>query len=464
MSKVRSSQPVSVNPLPPTAPVRAPLVGIVAGIALVGGLAAWTFQRIGEAKTMQSGVELKRNADTEKAAALAREPAKVEVVRGVVARWQPHVDLEGSLQAQHEAMLGFKVGGRLSRVTVEVGDQVRAGALLGQLDQLEAVAQSRAAEAQIRAAEATLSLAEDGERRTLPLVKSGSFAEASGVQATSQRQLALAQLDSARAQHALAVAGVSNHALAAPFAGTITQAPTGVGAVVAPGQPLFGLVDTSKLKLSTTVTEDEANLLEVGANVHVATRGAEAIGRVSAILSTLDPRTRRVPVVAEFDNDGKGSPQLRAGSFVRAWVQAHESIDVLRLPHGVLRPGSRDEVVRVDPATSQLEIRRIAFAVDKDGSLLARSGISVDDQLVLNPVPEASSGDLVRIEAPTDELSAPGDAASAPAPTKPAAASPTKTAAMSTKPAQATTLKAPQVESNPRAKAPVAKSNPAGTP
>lgn len=374
---------------------RAPLFGILVGVALAGGLGFWTFQRIGEAKTLQTEVETRRNADSERAAAVAREPAKVSVLRGTPDIWQPRVELDGTLQGQHEASLGFKVGGRLARVNVEVGDRVKAGALLGQLDVLEAAAQATAAEAQVRAAEASLALAQDGERRTLPLVQSGSFAEATGVRATQERQLAVAQLDSARAQLALARAGMSSHTLSAPFSGTITQAPTGVGAVVSAGQQLFGLVDTSTLKLATTVSEAEANLLAKGMEIRVSTEGGELAGRVTAILATLDPRTRRVPVVAEFDNDGA---RLRAGAFVRAWVSSKDSVPVLRLPHGVLRPGSQDEVLIVSPSSSRLELRRIIFAVAPDGALLVRRGIGPEDDVVLDPMPEAKAGELVGAE------------------------------------------------------------------
>ncbi len=382
---------------PPRA--RAPLAGIVLGIALTGGLGLWTFQRIGEAKTVSSDVEARRAADSERASRAASEPPKVRVVRGTKESWQPRVELDGTLQAQHEAALGFKVGGRLDRVEVKVGDRVRAGTLLARLDLAEARAQATAAEAQVRAAEASLALAEDGERRTLPLVENGSFTEATGVQATGQRQLAVAQLEAARAQAELARAGVASHSLNAPFPGTITLAPTGVGAVVTPGQALFGLVDTSTLKLSTTVSEDDANLLVQGAPIQVQTEVGELPGRVTAILSSLDPRTRRVPVVAELDNARvrASGPVLRAGAFVRASVLAKDTIPVLRVPHGVLRPGSRDEVLCVNPATLRLDSRRIAYAIAPDGSLLVRRGVSAEDAIVMDPIAEAKAGDAVQI-------------------------------------------------------------------
>ncbi len=439
-------------PVKPSAPPRhrAPLTGIIAGVLLASGLGLWTFQRIGEAKTVQSDVELRRTADSERSAALAREPQRVQVARGTPERWVPQVDLDGTLEAQHQAPLAFKVGGRLSRVNVKVGDRVRAGAVLGQLDVLEATAQANATEAQVRAAEASLAIAEDAERRTLPLVQNGSFAAANGVQATSQRELARAQLDAARAQLALARAGVESHTLGAPFSGTITRAPTGIGAVVTPGQTLFELVDTSTLKLSTTVSEDDANLLVEGAEVEIATETGGVRGRITAILSTLDARTRRVPVVAEFGNQQKPrlsqkgtaledaasreaarddamkngtASALRAGAFVRARVAADREIPVLRVPHAVLRPGSGDEVLALPPGSDRLELRRIVHSIAPDGTLLVRRGIDARDELVLDPIAEAKAGDVVRVERPVaPEASAP--AAQAPAPSAPKAGTP----------------------------------------
>jgi RND family efflux transporter MFP subunit len=423
----RASAPVKLTaPVQLSAPPRprAPLTGVVAGLALLGGLGFWTYQRIGEAKTVRGSVEARRAADSERAAALAREPQRVHVVSGSPERWLPRVDLDGTLEARHSAELGFKVGGRLARVNVEIGAVVRTGTLLGQLDGAEAAAQARGIEAQVRAAEASLELAEDAERRTLPLVQNGSVAASSGVQVSSQQRLAKAQLDAARAQLALARAGVENHALAAPFSGTITRAPSGVGAVVSPGQVLFGLVDTSTLKLATTVSEADADLLADDAEIEIGTEHGPVRGHVTAILSTLDARTRRVPVVAEFDNaKKKGSASLRAGAFVRASVAAQHEIAVLRLPHGVLRPGSQDEVLKVAADSSRLEPRRIVYSIAGDGTLLVRRGIQPGDELVLDPIAEAKAGDLVRVDREVPAVAAAGPAEAAPAKGEASAAS-----------------------------------------
>ncbi|MEO8181958.1 MAG: efflux RND transporter periplasmic adaptor subunit [Deltaproteobacteria bacterium] len=416
MTSVAPSGPGSPVAAPPPSlrSPRPPLIGVIAGVVFAAGLGLWTMRRIGEAKTGQADVAARRSAERERTASLAGQPLQVSVVRGSADRWQPRVELDGSLEAVHEAQLGFKVGGRLARVTVKVGDRVAAGALLAVLDDSEAVAQVAAAEAQARAAESSLTLAQDAERRMLPLVKNGSVPEANGVQASEQRQLAAAQLDAARAQHALARASLGNHTLKAPFSGTITQAPTGIGAVVGPGQALLALVDTTALKLATTVSEEDANLLERGAEVHLNAGAAEVKGRVSAVLATLDARTRRVPVVVDFDNRSAAGPTLRAGAFVRGWVMARQPISVLRVPHAVQRIDSRDEVWVVN-AASRLEPRRIAFAIAPDGDLLVRSGLTSSDPIVLAPIPELETGDVVQAAAPPAPR-APSDTATPPTP------------------------------------------------
>jgi RND family efflux transporter MFP subunit len=374
--------------------VKAPLAGIVAGLLMVGGLVAWTSTRVATATKAQAAMADRRAAEAEKNAAVAKQPEKVSVVTGSAAKWLPTVELDGTLAAEQSASVGFKVGGKIGSLKVKVGDQVRAGALLATLDATEAGAQSAAAAAQVRAAEAQLALAQDSERRTQALVQSGSFAEASGVQSTQQRALALAQLDTAKAQASLARVSLGNHTLVAPFAGTVTKVPDGIGEVVGPGTPLFEVVNTKVLKLATTVSEHDANLLSPGAPVELSLENGKATGRISAVLGTIDQKTRRVPVEASFDNPGF----LRAGAFVQAHVDAKQEIDVLKLPHEVLRPGSQDEVMVVGEG-GRLDTRRVVFAVDKDGTLLIRRGISASDKLVSKPKPEAKAGDVVTIEA-----------------------------------------------------------------
>jgi RND family efflux transporter MFP subunit len=382
-------------PLVAGAPPRAPLAGILVLGALVAGFVGWTGVRISAAKQAQAAVSSKRTVAAQKAVAEAAAPAHVRTVRGENQTWQPLVEFEGSLMAAQSAALGFKVNGRISAVGVKLGQVVKAGALLGRLDGSEAAAQVRSADAQLRAAQAQLALAEDGARRTSSMVSSGALSESAGVQSASQHSLALAQLDAAKAGLALSQVNLQNQALVAPFSGTVTRVPDGVGAVVSPSMVLFELMDLSALKLKGSVSENDANLIRVGAPVEISTERGTALGVVSTVLGAVDPSTRRVPLEALFDNKKEGTV-LRSGAFVRARIEGGAAIPVLRLPHEALRPGSQDEVLVVQGEA--LTVKRIRYALGKDGSLLVRHGLEASDRVVLSPRPESKTGDRVVVD------------------------------------------------------------------
>jgi len=374
---------------------RAPLAGVVVLGVLVAGFVGWTGVRIHAAKLAQAAVSNTRAVAAQKAVQDAAAPEHVRTVRGESQSWQPLVEFEGSLTAAQSAALGFKVNGRISTVGVKLGQVVKAGTLLGRLDGNEAAAQVRSADAQLRAAQAQLALAEDNARRTSSMVSSGALSESMGVQSASQHALASAQLDAAKAGLALSQVNLQNQALVAPFSGTVTRVPDGVGAVVSPNMVLFELMDLSALKLKGSVGESDANLIRVGAPVEISTERGSATGVVSAVLGAVDPNTRRVPLEALFDNK-HDSTALRSGAFVRARLQGGTPLPVLRLPHEALRPGSQDEVLVVDGEV--LTVKRVNYALGKDGSLLVRHGLSAADNVVLSPRPEAKTGDRVVVE------------------------------------------------------------------
>ncbi len=386
--------PQAVTPAADPSRRKAPLAGVIGGIALSLALAGWISVRVVGAKARQQQIAQQRNADDARSAALAKAPPKVRIVMPVAQTWEPVVELDGTLAAGQSAELGFKIGGKLSQVGVKLGDNVKAGALLGVLDSSETGAQLRAAQAQVRAAEAQLALADDAERRTASMVSSGSLAEAAGVQTTQSKALAQAQADSARAQVALTQVMLGNHRLVAPFAGSITRAPEGIGTVVAPGVALFEVVDLSTLKLKGTLSEGDAALVHAGSKVEISSEQGTFTGTVTTVLGAVDSATRRVRVEASVDN--KKEPKLRAGTFVHGTIRAGNPISVLRLPHDVLGSGGQDEVWVVEG--DRLASRRVTYTLDKDGSLLVRFGLGANEHVVLAPKPEFERAQQVTVE------------------------------------------------------------------
>jgi RND family efflux transporter MFP subunit len=356
------------------------------------------------------GVRVKETMADRKAQATAlaeqvkAAPARAgaAVVHGKARQWRPSIPVTGTLSPVQDAEIGFKMGGRLVSVKVKVGDRVRAGQQLAALDVSEASAQAAATAAGVRAAQVGYDMAKDSEKRTLALFQQNAVSDAENLAAQNRAALALAQLEQARAQAQLASVGVGNGSLAAPFSGLVTRTPNGVGKIVGPGETLFHVEDTSVLKLTATLSEADARLVEVGALVSLSetSAGAEGAapakgtttdltGKVTAVLSSLDANTRRVPVHAEIPNNG--ATPLLAGAFVRATITSSKEVPVLELPPTALRPGSQDEVVVV--AGGKAHLRRVVFTPGEGGTLLVRSGLDAADAVLQTPSSEVREGD-----------------------------------------------------------------------
>ena len=97
-------------------------------------------------------------------------PRPVLVVHPLAATGRAGVAYAGEVRAREESQLGFRVGGKLVRRLVDVGDRVRAGQLLAELDPGDLQLQAQASQAQLAAAQAELaraaSCASSAERLT----------------------------------------------------------------------------------------------------------------------------------------------------------------------------------------------------------------------------------------------------------------------------------------------------------
>jgi RND family efflux transporter MFP subunit len=376
----------------------AKLLAVALGIGLFAFIGVRVRETLADRKTLAATLaESVKNG---------QKRADVAVVHATPKAWRPMIPVTGSLAAVQDADIGFKTGGRLVAVRAKVGDRVRAGQLLASLDVAEAQAQAAATAAAVRAAEVGYDMARDAEKRTQALFDTRSVSDAEALAAKNRSALALAQLEGARAQAQLAATGVANGTLTAPFAGLVTRAPSGVGKIVGPGEAMFHLEDTSVLKLSATLSEVDARLVEVGDEVHVegeegetdkGERAVVAVGKVTAVLGSLDAQTRRVPMLAEAPN--AGPRPLLAGAFVRATVVSGRDAQVLVLPPGTLRPGSQDEVVVLTKAGTA-HLARVVFTLGPDGSLLVKSGVTAADAVVASPSPEVRDGDPLGAAAP----------------------------------------------------------------
>lgn len=147
----------------------------------------------------------------------------------------------GEIKARIESDLSFKLSGRVVSREVNVGDHVKAGALLATLDSTEQMADLESAKAAVASQEATLRMTSSVLARRKALTQTGALSQQDLDSATEQFQSAQNDLDAAKARLETASDALKQTELRADADGTITVRGVEVGQVVQPSTSVFTL-------------------------------------------------------------------------------------------------------------------------------------------------------------------------------------------------------------------------------
>ena len=217
----------------------------------------------------------------------------------------------GTSRAARRAELGFKRGGEVATVMVDLGDSVAAGQLLAQLDTRALASDLRRAEseevlaaANRRSASAQTELAANTERRVRALRANGNvsqqaFDEAHLQYRVSRAQLEVAQASLGRAQAAVEAMEValSEAEIRAPFGGVIQARHVDEGSQIGPGSPALSLVETSKREAHIGIPESAVTSLTVGDAYTINWQNVSASAQLRSLLPEVNPNTRTVTAV-----------------------------------------------------------------------------------------------------------------------------------------------------------------------
>ncbi|TWG52924.1 efflux RND transporter periplasmic adaptor subunit [Aminobacter sp. J44] len=147
-------------------------------------------------------------------------------VEEIVARYESAVsalELTGTVEAADVVPLAFKSAGRIVSINVDVGDRVKEGDVIAELDPTQAHAALGAASAQSAAATAQLTQAQSVYDRLSGLVERGATTRASLENAEQELMAARASVDEAEAQLAKARQALADMTLRATVTGIVTQ-------------------------------------------------------------------------------------------------------------------------------------------------------------------------------------------------------------------------------------------------
>ncbi|UTO18258.1 efflux RND transporter periplasmic adaptor subunit [Acinetobacter sp. Z1] len=285
------------------------LISVIVIVVFVVALLIW--KSGSDKKTNQSEKQRKTDQSVQKAA------LTVTVIRPEQQNWQQTFTANGNIAAWQEVVIGSELSGqRLTKVNVNVGDQVKRGQVLAEINSETIRADLAAARASYAEAQAVLTDAITNNKRIQQLKNTGAISAQEATQYQTSQATAQARLDAAKAQIESNQLRLSQTQVVSPDHGVISARTATVGSLAQTGQELFRLIRDQRLEWRAEVTTTDLYKLQQGMTAHIISPDPAqpaVTGKVRMIAPVIDPQTRYGLVYVDIPT----TQALRMGMFVK---------------------------------------------------------------------------------------------------------------------------------------------------
>lgn len=329
----------------------------------------------------------------------APEPVRaVKVVTMAASDVQAAQEYAAEVRPRIESRLGFRVGGKIIRRQAEVGQKVRTGQALAELDASDYRLAADAAKAQVNSAMVNRNLAAADYKRYQHLKDQNFISGTELDRREAALKAAQAQLEQAQAQLAAQGNQASYATLVADRDGVVTAIDAEPGQVVAAGTPVVRIAVDGPRDVVFNVPEDRVAALSTGTPVQVRVWASQALlhGVVREVGSSADPVTRTFLVKATLD--GKDAPALGSTVYASPQNQAGGARLAIKLPTSALRQdGGSSAVWLLDTQTMTVKSQAVKVLTADDNLAVIGSGLQPGDQVVSAGVHVLAPGQKVSL-------------------------------------------------------------------
>jgi RND family efflux transporter MFP subunit len=342
--------------------------------------------------------EGRRAALAEGVQSAGRSAMRVEVVAPKAVSSDRAILLPGSVQPLEETVLYARASGFVRLWRVDIGDRVKQGDVLVELDTPELDQELDQARAQLAQAQSTLQqtlanreLSKSNLRRYEQLAEQRLVSEADLDQHKAQAQVDEANAGVARATIAAQEANIrrlsqlkSFARVTAPFAGMVTQRWVEIGALVTAGngQPLYKIAALDPARVFVQVPQDVAPGVRADVPAKVTVReyaGRTFDGRVARSSGELDTATRTMNTEIRVPN---ADSALMPGMYAEVALTLPSPHRVLELPATALMNRAEGPRVAVVDAESRIHLVPVVVERDTGASIEISKGLTGSEHVV----------------------------------------------------------------------------------
>lgn len=342
-----------------------------------------------------------RNAKTFGLQQLTDKAARtmVQVVHPARTTEEITLQLAGQTTPYTDAPIFAQTKGYLQKWYFDIGTEVKAGAVLAEIDTPEVDAELAQAQAQLKVAEAKRDLSKVTYLRFQYLFQTNVIAAQDRDTATDNYGQDQATVNADRANVNRLEALEAFKIVRAPFDGIVTARNTDIGAYIPLGSgiQLFRIARISPLRVYVDVPEPLTEFVKVGTEAELTVgrvAGRKFPARVVGTAGAINPTAKRLLTELEVPNQ---TGELFPGAYVQVTLKIDGAKGDLTIPAGALLFTSGQPSVGVVRPNGTVEIRKIAINRDLGSKLVISQGLSESDQIITSPPPGLVDGAVVSV-------------------------------------------------------------------
>lgn len=306
------------------------------------------------------------------------------------------VTYPGEVRARLEPELAFRIGGKITRRLVEVGDRVKAEQPLAELDPQDVRLQLEASRAQVTAAEANLKLVRAERDRYKTLLDRKLISPSQFDNVENQYRSGEARLKQIQAEYNVASNQAGYAVLRASQNGVIATRRAEVGQVVAAGQTVFTLAADGEREVLISLPEHAIDRFKIGQEVAVelwSQPDKRFPGRIRELSPAADQQSRTFAARIAFT---AGEVPAELGQSARVYIQANGEVPLSVPLSALTAEAGAPYVWVVNPDSSKIERRPVRVGPYGEDRVPVLEGLKPEDWVVAAGVQVLREGQEVR--------------------------------------------------------------------
>ncbi|ATM95636.1 putative drug efflux protein [Yersinia frederiksenii] len=337
--------------------------------------------------------ELQENADVQAVRTVATiNPVPVE---------NSALELPGRIEAWSRAPIYARVSGYLKSWSVDIGQPVKAGQLLAEIDIPDVDQQLSQAKAELTQAQSNAALAAATAKRWQSLLASNSVSRQETEERTADLKAQEAEVNALEANVERVQAMQRYSHLIAPFDGVVTARNTDVGSLInigmSTGSELFVVSDVRRLRVYVSVPQRQVSSIRLGtlAQITVPEHPDKHFkASVESISKAIDTNSGSMLVQLAVDNT---TGELLPGAYANVRFEISSDKKYLGLPPSALIIGKNGVQIALLDKQHRVQLRKVVIVKDLGSIVELADGVTTSDQIINSPPDGVTNGDLVRV-------------------------------------------------------------------